>query len=104
MDIKKGHNPARRRSYAKKKEVAANEVNCGPITEPISFKGEVIYPCYCILPYITDAEAEASCRGSTIYGLGSTNVRMRQRFGSDAEMSQFVYTLPFLGRSGWRSK
>ena len=65
MDIKKGHDPVRRRSYAKKKEVAANEVNCGPITEPISFKGEVIDPCYCILPYITYAEAEASCRGST---------------------------------------
>ena len=36
---------------------------CGePFTEPVSFEGQVIYPCCCIVPLITDAEVEDSCR------------------------------------------
>ena len=41
-----------------------DDVRYEPITEPFLFEGQVIYPCYCILPYISDAEVEASCRRS----------------------------------------
>ena len=41
-----------------------DDVRYEPITEPFLFEGQVIYPCYCILPFINDAEVEASCRRS----------------------------------------
>ena len=63
LDIKIGQDPISRRTYAKE-EVSANDFITGPIKEPVSFKGEVIYPCYCILPYITDAELKTRCRRS----------------------------------------
>ena len=41
-----------------------DDVRYEPITEPFLFEGQVIYPCYCILPYINDSDVEASCRRS----------------------------------------
>ena len=38
------------------------EVFHEPITEPLLFEGQVIYPCCCILPLITDAEVKGRCR------------------------------------------
>ena len=39
-----------------------NEVCGEPFTEPVLFEGQVIYPCFCIVPLITDAEVGESCR------------------------------------------
>ena len=41
-----------------------DDVRYEPITELFLFEGAVIYPCYCILPFISDSEVEASCKRS----------------------------------------
>ncbi len=38
------------------------DVRYEPITEPFLFEGQVIYPCYCILPFVSDAAVETSCK------------------------------------------
>merc|ERR1719336_1141973 len=50
-----------------------DDVRYEPITEPFLFEGAVIYPCYCILPFISDSEVEASCKRpiNVYYGNGN---------------------------------
>jgi hypothetical protein len=45
-------------------ETEEEDVRYEPITEPFLFEGQVVYPCYCILPYVSDADVEATCKRS----------------------------------------
>ena len=45
-----------------KKDEEDSAVRYEPITEPFLHEGRVIFPCYCILPFVTDEEVDVSCR------------------------------------------
>ena len=38
-----------------------DDVTYEPITEPFMFEDQIIYPCYVILPFVTDVEVESAC-------------------------------------------
>ena len=37
------------------------------ITEPFLFENQIIYPCYCVLPFVTDFEVDAACNPRNHY-------------------------------------
>ena len=38
-----------------------DDVTYEPITEPFMFEDQIIYPCYVVLPFVTDLVVEAAC-------------------------------------------
>ena len=41
-----------------------DDVRYEPVTEEFLFEGDMIKPCYCVLPFVTDEEVEAVTRRS----------------------------------------
>jgi len=40
-----------------------------PVTEEFLFEGEMIKPCYCVLPFVTDEEVESITRRNISVGV-----------------------------------
>ena len=51
-------------SKSRRNSGAVDEVRYEPIMEPFGFEGQIIHPCYIILPFVNDAEIEAKCNRS----------------------------------------
>ena len=64
MEVTQPEQPAAAEASPQSSSEDDDDVRYEPITEPFLFEGQVIYPCYCILPYMTDGEVESSCRRS----------------------------------------